>query len=301
MAAWLRRPRSSVQTRLRRWSAALDTRVFAINIASRLMELPAINWLAHPLYRRYFRRPYRRGNLYYGIYDHYDRALADARALASSALPATYDVEAAGGMYLSQLKCLRICDYAALLWLERAIDAGARRVFDLGGHIGLAYYAFGRYIELPDDIDWCVLDVPTVMEAGRAHAREHDTRHRLRFASTANDADGCDLLLCTGALQYLDYSLPELLGRLRRPPAHVIFNLSPMHPRQGYFTLQNLGIAICPYRVMGIPETIEQMQALGYRVHDRWDLPERHLRIPFARDHSVDRYYGFYFRSDSRQ
>ncbi|WP_167284919.1 methyltransferase, TIGR04325 family [Marilutibacter alkalisoli] len=260
------------------------------------MELPLLSLLARPLYRRYFRRPYRHGNIYLGVYDQYEEALAAARALTSERLPPTYDVEAAGGLYLSQLRRLRTCDYAALFWLEQAIAGGTRRVFDLGGHIGLAYYAFDRYLGLPDDLDWCVLDVPQVMEAGRHHAREHDPKQRLRFATGPADADGCDFLLSTGALQYLDYSLPDLLAGLASPPAHVLFNLSPMHPQRSFFTLQNLGIAICPYRVMGIAELTARMQALGYEVRDRWELPERHVRIPFAPEYAIDRYYGFYFQ-----
>lgn len=86
------------------------------------------------------------------------------------------------------------------------------------------------------------------MAAGREWALQHDPERRLSFADSRDAADGTQLLLSTGALQYLDYSLPEFLQRLQRPPPHVLVNLTPMHPSRGYFTLQNLGIAIWPYR-----------------------------------------------------
>lgn len=266
------------------------------HMAREAMELPGIHLLSKPLYRIYFRRPYRHGNLYYGVFNSHAEAQAQADTLSSTHLPNTYDVAEASRMYRSQLLRVRSCDYAAMFWLERMLASGARRIFDLGGHIGLAYYGFGRFLELPDDLDWCVHDVPQVMEAGRQWAHRHDPRGRLRFATEVLQADGCDLLISSGALQYLDYSLPELLQRLQRKPAHVLFNLTPMHPSQRYFTLQNLGIAVCPYRIESIEWLVAEMQNLGYAVRDRWDLHERQLRIPFEPRHTIDRYYGFYFR-----
>lgn len=262
------------------------------SIAIRAAELPGLQVLGRPLYRRYFRRPYEGGNAYYGMFQSYAQALA----AAPETMPHTYDLEAAGNMYRSQLQQVRSCDYPAMYWLSRLLDEGVRDVFDLGGHMGQAYYGFAEYIDYPADIGWQVHDVPAVMETGRRWAREHDHLGRLGFAELPEDADGCDLLITTGALQYLEYSLPELLQRFAVAPAHVLLNLVPMHPEQGYFTLQNLGIAICPYRVMGLPDFVGQMQALGYEVADQWELKERHIRIPFERKARIDSYRGFYFR-----
>lgn len=263
------------------------------------MELPGIARLARPLYRRLFRRPARLDNFYYGVFDRYSDAQAQAIALSSVRLPASYDVADAAKKYRMQLQQVRSCDYAAMFWLERMLAAGVRKVFDLGGHIGLAYYGFGRYLDLPADIEWHVHDVPQVMQAGREWAREHDPRGALRFADDPVEADGCDLLISSGALQYLEYSLPELLSRLSRPPRHVLFNLTPLHPSRSYFTLQNLRIAICPYRVESLPELIAGMRALGYVERDHWDLFERQLHVPFHPGYGIDRYYGFCFTRDS--
>lgn len=270
-----------------------------LRLALDAMELPVIAMLARPLYRRLFRRPARVDNLYYGIYGSHDEARRAAEALSTARLPATYDLAEAARKYRAQLQQVRSCDYAAMFWLERALARGARKVFDLGGHIGLAYYGFGRYLDLPRGTDWCVHDVPQVMQAGRDWARDHDLRGALHFAGDPAQADGCDLLISSGALQYLDYSLPQLLQRLRRPPRHVLFNLTPLHPTRGYFTLQNLRIAICPYRVEGIPQLLAAMRDLGYIERDRWSLHERQLHVPFHPGHGIDRYYGFYFTRES--
>src|SRR3546814_9186296 len=90
--------------------------------------------------------------------------------------------------------------------------------------------------------DVCSSDL-SVMAAGRRWAQGHDAERQLSFTDSVEHADGQDILLSTGALQYLDYTLPELLQRLRRKPRHVLVNLTPMHPDRSFFTLQNLSIA----------------------------------------------------------
>lgn len=260
-------------------------------LAVRAAELPGVRVLGRPLYRHYFRRPYLGGNAYYGMYQSYAEALAATPATMSN----SYDVDAAATMYRGQFERVRACDYPAIHWLSRLMRDRIRDVFDLGGHMGQAYYGFRQYVDYPPDIRWRVHDVPAVMQAGRRWADEHDQLGGLRFAHDPAEADGSDLLITTGALQYLDYSLPELLRGLVRAPARIIVNLVPMHPQQGYFTLQNLGIAVCPYRVMCLPEFVADMADLGYSLADRWELEERHIRIPFEPKASIDAYHGMYF------
>ncbi len=257
----------------------------------RVAELPGLRVPGRPLYRRYFSRPYRHGNAYHGVYASH----AEALAAAPRSLSNTYDIDAATTMYRGEFEQVRACDYPVVYWLSRLLAEGVRDVFDLGGHLGQAYYGFRRYVDYPPGLRWRVHDVPRVMEAGRRWAAGHDDLGALRFADDAAEADGCDLLVSTGALQYLDYSLPELLGPMARPPGRVIVNLVPMHPERAYFTLQNLGIAICPYRVMCLPAFVDEMAALGYELRDRWELPERHIRVPFERWASIDAYHGMYF------
>lgn len=263
-----------------------------------MMELPGISLISKPLYRQYFRRPYRQGNIYYGIYSDYDAALKQACRLASDLIPPTYDVDQASIMYRSQLTSLRACDYPALHWVQRILAEGGRAVFDLGGHIGVAYYGFERYIDYPLGTSWTVNDLPIVTAAGRALANRRDTFGRLHFADSPAAANGADLLICTGALQYLDYSLTELLDQLVDRPRHVLLNLTPLHPDRAFFTLQNLGIAICPYRVESRRELVIAMQDRGYRIWDEWRLSERQLKVPFEPDYDVDYYQGIYFVRD---
>lgn len=260
-------------------------------IAVETLNLPALRPLARQLYRRYFERQ-RRGNHYLGVHASHAEALA--------AVPATlrnsFDLADAAGLYRDRAQQLWIGDYPVLYWLNRLLDEGCRRVFDLGGHIGVAYYAFRRYRPYPAELRWLVSDLPTTMAAGRDWAREHDPDGRLAFADDKQEADGQDLLLVLGAMQYFDYDFAAWLGSLAAPPPHLIVNTTPMHDSLDFHTLQNMGITCVPYHVQARPAFLEAMAKLGYRVVDAWRNDERECRIPFAHDHDVEGYSGFYLQ-----
>src|SRR3546814_15515822 len=109
----------------------------------------------------------------------------------------------------------------------------------------------------------------------------HDPDKRLTFTNDFTDADGCDVLITTGALQYLETSLPEMLQGLVVKPTHVLVNMVPLHPRLDYFTLQNMGIAICPSRVMCLTDFVREMLALDYGQAALWRLSDRICWWPF--------------------
>lgn len=269
-------------------------------VMQELGRLPIFERWGKSRYRRKFARPYGNDNSYFGRYADFEAAAAAARSFASHALPDSYDVQAAGRAYRNQLSSIRVSDYPLLYWLSRLIDGGARRIFDLGGNIGVTYYGFGHYLGYPADLRWQVHDMPTVMAAGRKWADSHDPAGRISFADSPGHATGCDVLLSTGALQYLEYTLPELLQGLSERPAHVLVNLTPIHPQLGYFTLQNMGFAVCPYRVMVRGELVSGMERLGYRLVDEWQSKERHLDIPFEPACRIDNYSGFHFTRDAQ-
>lgn len=260
-------------------------------IAVETLKLPALRPLARHLYRRFFERQ-RKGNHYLGIHASY----AEALAAVPAALRNSYDQVDAAGQYRNRTRQLWVGDYPVLYWLQRLLDDGCRRVFDLGGHIGVAYYAFGRYRPYPAGLRWLVNDLPTTTAAGREWAREHDPTGQLAFADDKRQADGQEVLLVLGAMQYLDYDFATWLGTLAAPPPHVIVNTTPMHDSRDFHTLQNMGFACVPYRIHARPVFLEAMARLGYRVVDAWRNDERDCHIPFHGDHDVDSYSGFYLR-----
>src|SRR3546814_8963345 len=165
-----------------------------------------------------------------------------SRAVAESAAPATmlhtYDQPAATCKYQSVK--VSAADDPVCCCLSRIFGEGNDKVFDLGGHLGHAYYGFSCYLEYPDGLEWRVQDVPAVVEAGRQRALTHDPDKRLTFTNDFTDADGCDVLITTGALQYLETSLPEMLQGLVVKPTHVLVNMVPMRSEEHTSELQSL-------------------------------------------------------------
>ena len=259
-------------------------------LADAIAEMPAVRGLAEPVYRRRFLR-HRQGNAYWGVYATFE----EAAAAIPPAVSAGYDSPAAAGLYEDRLARLEASDYPALFWLSRLLARGQRRIVDLGGHVGVSYYAFADRLDYPDDLRWQVHDVPAVMARGNELAVRYGVDGALSFVGL-DAIDGCDVLMAKGALQYLDYSLAERLRGLRVLPNYLLINLTPMHPERGFFTLQHIGIAICPYRISALPAFLGDIAALGYVLEDQWQDPERSLRIPFHADLAIDGYHGFCFR-----
>lgn len=258
-------------------------------ILNEVSELPGIRLLAEPYVRRRF-RAHRRGNAYFGAYASFEAA----RREIPVGLPPDYNTEAAAQLYAYRIDHVEASDYPALFWLQKLLELGARRIFDLGGHVGVSYYAFRNLLTYPPDLQWQVHDVATVMERGRQLAAERDPRRQLAFVERAA-ADGCDVLMAKGVLQYLDYDLPDFLRSLRSRPQHLLINLTPMHPQRTVFTLQHIGVAVCPYRIGCRPDFMSALGALGYRLVEEWAHHDRSVRIPFQPAASIDRYYGYCF------
>jgi putative methyltransferase (TIGR04325 family) len=230
-------------------------------------------------------------NLYRGVFSSY----AEAQASIPSRVAQGYDNAASAAFYRERTRRVFLNDYPMMWWLSWLFSEGSASVFDLGGHIGIAYYAYQRYFHFPDATRWLVMDVPAVNAAGEEWAAKNDPAGRLRFTLRREDAGGMDVLFAAGSLQYLDYTLTELLASLERPPAHLLLNSMPIHMSESYFTVQNTGVSCCPYRVTAERELMDGLRALGYTMRDRWENTDRRCDIPFYPTHSLDRYFGFYF------
>lgn len=265
-------------------------------VGERASELSGVRrWREARYARQFFAHTSLMKNLYRGVY----ASFTDALASVPPARPASYDNANSAELYRERTRRVFINDYPIMLWLSKLFEIGSTSVFDLGGHIGIAYYAYQHYLRYPAVIRWCVLDVPAVNAAGTAWAEEHDVRQRLTFTDRRSDAAGVDVLFAAGSLQYLDYTLTDLLGSLQQLPKHLLLNSVPIHTSASYFTVQNMGTACCPYRITAEREFIGRLKALGYVMQDRWENPHRACMIPFHPDRSLDRYFGFYFSRET--
>jgi putative methyltransferase (TIGR04325 family) len=223
-----------------------------------------------------------------GVFDTY----ADCAAAAPKSMPMGYDNEDMAAMYRNRLERIYPGDYPMVLWLGKAFAAGATRVFDLGGHVGIGYYAYRRYLDYPAGLSWQVHDVPAVMASGRALATERDTWKQLDFVEDFDAAADADVLFTSGCIQYLEQTLAQRIEALKKRPEWVFVNLLPLHDTLDYWTVQSTGKAFCPYHIQRRKDFFDALEKLGYRTLDVWENAEKRCPIAFDPGHSLEWYYG---------
>jgi len=228
-------------------------------------------------------------NLFRGVFDTFDAA----QASAPPTRPIGYDNDDSAALYLKRLR-VDDYDYPAMFWLSRSFAEGMRSLVDIGGAVGIKYFAFGKLIDLPPDVMWRVIDVPAVARRGREFAKTRPSPG-LEFSDNLLDSDGVDVLFASGALQYLPQTLPDLLGNLPRKPKRILINTTPIHPQKSFFTLNSIGTAFCPYRVQAFGPFVDGIKSHGYRVRDEWRNVGKTLTLPLDPDYSVPHYSGFCF------
>lgn len=170
-----------------------------------------------------------------------------------------------------------------------------RTVLDVGGSVGIKYFAFSSLLPFPVDLQWMVLDVPAVVERGRQFASERQAERNLSLTTDLSEGEGVDVLLASGVLQYLPQTLAQLLAGLKRPPKRVVVNTTPIHPDTSFITLNSIGTAFCPYRVQAHGTFVREVSEVGYRLRDNWQNPGKSMWIPFERGLDLDSYSGFCF------
>ncbi|MEC5217046.1 putative methyltransferase (TIGR04325 family) [Actimicrobium sp. GrIS 1.19] len=223
-----------------------------------------------------------------GVYHSY----AEAAAAAPTTLLLGYDHAGPAGMYRDRIERVSPGDYPMMLWLQKAFAAGVTRVVDLGGHVGVSYYAYQKYLDYPDGLRWQVFDVPAVAAAGCEIALERDPSGHLSFIDSFAPAAQADLLFTSGCVQYLEQTLAEKLAALPRQPEWLLVNLLPLHDSLAYWTVQSIGKAFCPCRIQHKASFFSALEQLGYQVLDVWTNAEKQCEIAFAPEHSLNGYVG---------
>jgi putative methyltransferase (TIGR04325 family) len=217
-------------------------------------------------------------------------SFAEAAAAAPQKGNVGYDSDQHAVMYDARIGKLLISDYAVLFWLAQ-IQQQLTSVFDLGGHVGVLYYGVEKRLRLPESLRWLVCDVPTTVARGRELARTKGAT-ALEFTTEWKDGDGCDLLLASGVLQYLEWDLAERLAAWSKPPRYIIVNNTPMYEGRAYVTLQNTELSYNPYRAFNRSQLIGSLEGHGYVLRDAWRT-DRALEVPLRPELRIDAYQGF--------
>lgn len=244
--------------------------------------------------RRVLRRP-RPINSFRGVFRNFEEAAIHI----PRSKRVGYDIPETADWYRDRLNEVQHDDYPALFWLEQAFEGGQTLV-EIGGHVGVAYYSFSKVLEGSESLRWTIVDVPSVTRAGEQLARERN-RTNLHFANDLSQASaGCDILLASGSLQYLDGPLlPERISKMSPLPTHIIINKTPIRQiGEGYVTLQDIGVSVAPYRIHSRQELIGALEKLGYEVVATWHK-DRRVVIPTRPDLTVKSYSGYYLRRAS--
>jgi len=190
-------------------------------------------------------------------------------------------------------------DYPMMWWLERAFRDGATQVLDIGGSVGVHFYAYRRYFEFPQGLSWRVVEVPAIASIGWKMATQAEAPG-LSFTDDLEQAlCGNDIWIAAGSLHYLENARPgDLLHRCETRPRHILLNKVPLYEGEDYVTAQNIGAGcFAPMHVYNRRRFIEEMQALGYTLRDEWQALERSLYLPGFPERSVPAFSGLYFAS----
>jgi putative methyltransferase (TIGR04325 family) len=238
--------------------------------------------------REFLHHPYARQ--FAGVYATFEEALAHA----PKQKPTSFDNVESAERYKNKM-ALDIYDHPAMFWILQSFCDGLTAVADIGGSVGMKFYAFGQYLRFPEPLKWLVVDVPAVAELGRKVATEKNATSALAFSSDLHDAKGFDILYCSGSLQYMPLSIGEILDQLGSSPRRIIVNTTPIHAERTFVTLNSMGTAICPYRVSSRADFINEVTSRNYVLRDEWRNLQKHMILPFEEGYDVMAYSGFCF------
>ena len=193
----------------------------------------------------------------------------EARQNAPRIKPLGYEAAGSSTWYQDRMDKVTLEDYPVLFWLGRLIRPGDRLV-DLAGSTGVTYRLFRRRLDLPEDFEWQVSELPEVVELGRQLNTAHPVPH-LSFTDDWRAIDGAAIMLSAGALQFFSERLVTMLDTVRHCPEHIIVNRLPLvEDGPGFITLHNTGVSISPMRVESHAEFLADMASRGYDLVDEW-------------------------------
>jgi putative methyltransferase (TIGR04325 family) len=236
---------------------------------------------------------------FWGVFTTLDAATRSA----PSTKPVGYDHPQLAAEYRAMLeqenwehsgRLLSSYDYPVLFWLRTLIDQEMiQSIFDLGGNVGVHFYAYGSLLDLPASIQWTICDLPAIVEAGRQIAAQRNVR--LGFTDSITDIDNSDVFLASGSVQYLE-DLAALLRAVRQRPRHLLINRLPLYDGERFVTLQNGGSVFYPQHVFNRQQFLGSIDELGYELVDDWEDHVDTCVVPFHPEQSIPSYRGLYLR-----
>ena len=228
------------------------------------------------------------GGVFNGCFGSWDEAMA---AIPSDRL-AGWDHDAAAAIFDAPLS-RQPSVYASMFWLSQLLRPGDR-IVDLGGGAAITQRLHTARAPLPRGVHWTVVETPAVARFGASLAEKGDLGG-VTFVDSLDAAGACDVFFSAGAMQYMPDGLGTLGAVLAKRPRAVVLNKLPLAAAADYWTLQNFGPAVCPYRVWRRSDFIAAVTAQGYALKDAWDVVELACDIPFHPELYVPMFAGLAF------
>jgi len=261
--------------------------IFPEVLLERIKQLPPVIALRERRYERAFATT--AVNSFRGVYQSFEQALATAPETKSKG----FDIKEFEGYFDNRRDKLFLYDYPFLYWLCNVLRPDSY-IFDVGGNTGVHFIAYRKRLPYWEQLRWEVCEVPVIVEAGRRFAEQEGYSDRLTFTSDFTDAEGKDILISAGTLQYIDIRLADMLGALDNPPQHILVNKLPLYDGDEYVTLQNGGVHFIAQQVYNCAKFLGELEALGYQLVDQWVDSSRSCHVPFHPERDVVNFTGVY-------
>jgi putative methyltransferase (TIGR04325 family) len=224
-----------------------------------------------------------------GIYKSFAQAALDAPSDKLSG----YDHRVISEFYKGRIDDLNPGDYPVLFWLSRLLP-DAQLVFELGGSVGVGYYAYRRFLPFPPKLRWVICELPQAVRVGAEIARDRN-ESQLIFTEERQFFEEPDIYATFGALQYIEEPFAEIIQNLRTRPPHLLINRVPLSSGEAFITLQNNGCWFSPYKVENKSHFVESIESLDYELVDKWEMNRPNIFL-LHRGDALPTYHGMYFR-----
>ncbi|MGO8717856.1 MAG: methyltransferase, TIGR04325 family [Acidobacteriaceae bacterium] len=229
--------------------------------------------------------------IFAGVFSTYE----EARGHIPESYRVGWDNKESSRLWLSHYDMIQPTAYSTFFWIQSILKENDCLV-DYGGSIGLSYYGYTERTDLPEGVTWNIVEVPSVAEAGRQLAKKNNATG-LVFHDDLRKAPPSTVFFSAGTIQYIPDGVPGFLEKLAAFPVHIILNKIPLTDRtESFWTIQNFGTSISPYRVYNRAEFLGYFRNCGYEVVDSWEVPDLSCDIPFHPQHAVQRMTGLYLR-----
>lgn len=189
---------------------------------------------------------------------------------------------------------VEVWDYPVILWLERLMPH-ATALIDAGGHMGTKYRAFSRLLNLEAGPDWIVYDLPAIVRAGRRRAAEDGLK--ISFVDSIPQLPPAEILLASGLLQYYPHDASHLIQQLATRPRHLILNKVATRDGPAVVTMSKIGPSWVPYQIRDRAAFQADVEGLGYRMVDQWDVPSLSHVIPTHPELGPSQSRGYVFEA----